>query len=249
MSIDNHHCMPEIPQQGWTEAGLQSCKSAIDIFGSLVPIFGPALSLILDANINMLREKRIEKFLQALSEYQEKIPHRILSSTEFKDAIRIGISRYLTEPSEKKRQYILNLNRSLFTTLGMRGKESPFELYFVFNDFFDQLSLPAIDCLVHFQDKFNLKGTRYDIIQFFNELHGVHGKRAFMELVNNALLEEEGMHEMPPSFTVNDGNKQKKEVEDKPIGQKIYRIQPLGGLFSDWLKTNFKTTQESNSTP
>lgn len=249
MRIDDHYGMLELPQQGWAEAGLQSCKSAIDIFGSLVPILGPTLSQILDANINTLREERIKKFLQALSEYQEKIPHQILTSEEFTDAIRAGISRYLTEPSEKKRQFILNLNRSLFTTLGMGGEGSPFQLYFVFNDFFDQLSLPAIDCLVHFQDKFNLKGTRYDIIQFFNKLHGVHGKRAFMELVNNALIEEEGMHEMPPAFTVGDDHKQKKRAEDKPIGQKIYRIQPLGGLFSDWLKTNFKDTQESNPTP
>lgn len=246
MSIDDHHGMPELPQQSWAEAGLQSCKSAIDIFGSLVPILGPTLSQILDANINTLREERIKKFLQTLSEYQEKIPHQILTSAEFTDAIRTGISRYLTEPSEKKRQFILNLNRSLFMILGRGGKGSPFKLYLVFNDFFDQLSLPAIDCLVHFQDKFNLTGTSYDIIQFFNELHGVHGKRAFMELVNNALLEEEGVYEMPPMFIVGDDKKRKKESENKPIGQKIYKIQPLGGLFSDWLKTNLKGTQESS---
>lgn len=102
MRIDDHYGMLELPQQGWAEAGLQSCKSAIDIFGSLVPILGPTLSQILDANINTLREERIKKFLQALSEYQEKIPHQILTSEEFTDAIRAGISRYLTEPSEKK---------------------------------------------------------------------------------------------------------------------------------------------------
>ena len=135
MSIDDHYSMPELPQQSWAEAGLQSCKSAIDIFGLLVPILGPTLSQILDANINTLREERIKKFLQTLYEYQEKIPHQILTSAEFTDAIRTGISRYLTEPSEKKRQFILNLNRSLFMILGRGGKVSPFELYLVFNDF------------------------------------------------------------------------------------------------------------------
>ena len=42
--------------------------------------------------------------------------------------------------------------------------------------------------------------------------------------------------------------KAQRESEDKPIGQKIYRIQPLGGLFSDWLKTNLKDTQELGPT-
>ena len=179
MGTDDHHSMPELPQQSWTEAGLQSCKSAIDIFGSLVPILGSTLSQILEANINTLREERIKKFFQTLAEYQGKIPHQILTSAEFTDAIRTGISRYLTEPSEKKRQFILNLNRSLFMILGRGGKGSPFNLYLIFNDFFDQLSLPAIDCLVHFQDKFNLTGTRYDIIQFLMN---------YMEYMENGLL-------------------------------------------------------------
>ena len=69
-----------------------------------------------------------------------------------------------------------------------------------------------------------------------------------MELVNNALLEEEGVYEMPPMFIVGDDKQRKRESEDKPIGQKIYRIQPLGGLFSDWLKTNLKDPQELGPT-
>lgn len=247
MSEDDHSIIPEFSQPSWMETGLQSCKAVSDIFGSQFPIVGPILSKFLEMNINDLQEKRIKEFLQTLAEYVEKIPKRIFTSEKFFDAIRTGVLRYINEPSEKKRQFILNMNRSLFMELGNEGQEAPFDIYFIFNDFFDQLSLPALDCLVHFQDRFSLTGTRYDIIQFFYELHEVHGKRAFMELVNNALLEEEGAYEMPPTFIVGNAEKQKKESKDMPIGQKVYKIQPLGVIFSDWLKTNLKATRPAEA--
>lgn len=68
-----------------------------------------------------------------------------------------------------------------------------------------------------------------------------------MELVNNALLEEEEAYEMPPTFIVGNAEKQKKESKDMPIGQKVYKIQPLGVIFSDWLKTNLKETRPAEA--
>lgn len=243
---DNKANVPAIPKQSKLEKWLQLGKAGADIFGSAVPILGPTLSCVLGTKIDALREERISKFLHLLAEYHEVISMQIINSDEFSDAIRVGLSKYVAEGDARKRQFIFNLNRSLFTLLASDSNSSPFPIYLVFNDLFDQLSLPALDCLVQFRKKFKIKAARYDIVTFFNELHVIHGKRAFMELMNNALLEEEGAYEMPPSFSVN----AKKTIDtpnEKPIGQRIYQIQPLGALFVDWLNTDFKEKYKSKN--
>lgn len=241
---DNKANVPAIPEQSKLEKWLQVGKAGADIFGSAVPILGSTLSCVLGAKIDALRDERINKFLRLLAEYHEEISLQIINSDDFSDAIRVGLSKYIAEGDAKKRQFILNLNRSLFTLLAKGGNGSPFPIYLVFNDFFDQLSLPALDCLVQFKKKFKIKASRYDIVKFFNELHGIHGKRAFMELMNNALLEEEGAYEMPPSFSV-DAKKAKDTTKETPISQRTYQIQPLGALFVDWLNTDFQDQPEN----
>jgi len=243
---DNKANVPAIPRQSKLEKWLQLGKAGADIFGAAVPILGPTLSCVLGTKIDALREERINKFLHLLAEYHEAIPMQIINSDDFSDAIRVGLSNYVAEGDAKKRQFILNLNRSLFTILAKDSNSSPFPIYLVFNDFFDQLSLPALDCLVQFKKKFKIKASRYDIVKFFNELHGIHGKRAFMELMNNALLEEEGAYEMPPSFSV-DAKKANDTTKEKAIGQRMYQIQPLGALFVDWLNTDFQEQPENKN--
>lgn len=244
MQDDNKTNVPVIPEPRRIEKWLQLGKAATDIFGSAVPILGPTLSCALGTKIDALREERINKFLHLLAEFHEAIPQQVINSNEFSDAIRVGISKYVAEGDERKRQFFLNLNRSLFTVLVRGGNGSPFPIYLVFNNLFDQLSLPALDCLVQFRKKFKSKASRYDIVTYFNELHGIHGKRALMELISNALLEEEGSYEMPPSFTVN-ATKAKDNTKEKSIGQRICQIQPIGALFVDWLNTDFQEQPES----
>ena len=247
---DNKINVPAIPDPSWPESAFQTGKNIADIIGSLFPIIGPMFSYYCGSHSEYLHDKRmwsaylstledrLKLFQEMFAESQKRIPTEIINSTEFKDAVRVSVTRYLGEGDEKKRLFIFNLTRSLLVQLEKVRTTSPFPIYFVFNDLFDQLSLPALDSLVQFRKQFKSKASRYDIVSFFGKLHGIHGKRAFMELLNHALLEEEGTNELPPSFTVNPVPPTDK-AKEKPIGQRMYQMQPLGAIFINWLTTDF----------
>ena len=240
--ISNEENSLQFPEESWMEVCLESVKCGNDILVSqIIPIIGPAFSYFLGKKIDALRQERFKEcFLQLLQNIRH-IQQNSIKSPEFKDALIAAFSHYANESSEKKRKFILNLNRSLCIKAADTNSEPKFDIFFIFNELFDQLSLPAVDCLVHFQDKFGLSATRYDIVEYFRSLHGVHGKRAFMELVNNSLLEGEYDNEMPPGFTfLSTEQPSLKKQDEKPKGQVVYKIQPLGIIFSNWLQAEFK---------
>lgn len=238
MELDSR--FPQIPEKSRNEDYLEKAKSIVDIFGFMIPGFSSALSVMLDKKISKMRGERFNSYINSLQEKISSLPDEILSSDKFNDAIFFAISNYMKAPSEKERIFIAHLNESFLLLLSSESNtnnekkiHSTFDLFYVFSNMFEQLSLPTIDCLIHFIDKFPKSGaTRYDILQYFNELQGIHGKRALNELLNNALIEEVGSSEMPPSFNLNQVNKS----EELPIGQRKCAIQPLGALFSDWLQ-------------
>lgn len=233
----------QFPEESWMEAFLESVKCGNDaLVQQIIPVVGPLFSYFLGKKIDTLRQERFRECFLQLFQYIRNIQQDIINSSEFRDALMAAFSHYANEPSEKKRKFIINLNRSLCIQAANSSSDTQFDIFFIFNELFDQLSLPAIDCLVHFQDKFGLSATRYDIVEYFRSLHGIHGKRAFIELVNNSLLEGEYDNEMPPKFTFSSSTEQSRLIkqDEKPKGQVIYKIQPLGAIFSDWLKSEFK---------
>lgn len=231
---------PQLPEASYFESTMEALKASSDIFGSLIPILGPSISKILEYNISSFNKKRFEAFFQGVADYVKRLPEDIINTEEFASVIKKGVKRYVEEASIEKGKLVLNVYRSYFTLLKNSNDRSRlFSIYIVFDALFDQLSLPALVCLLHFEEKFKLKGTRYDIIQYFNELQEVHAKRCFLEMINNALLEEDGIYEMPPSFS--DGLiKKQAEIKNLPLGQRVYKLTPLAGVFINWLKLTIK---------
>ncbi len=226
------------------ETTLTIIKSASDIFGSLVPILGPTLSKAIEYRLSDIQHRKFVEYIQAQADYLKNIPESLLNSDEFMDELRKEIGIYLNESSLEKRKLLINLNRSFFTILRTSDKNI-FNINRAFNDLFSQLSIPALDCLLNFQDKFPLNATRYDIIQYFNERQGILGRHCFLELETHALLEEKDVFEMPPTFCLDKNQKRLGEpANDIPLGQRCYKITPLAGVFIDWLKMDISKIKE-----
>lgn len=223
---------PEVPKTDNTQIALEHTADIANIFLSPFPIIGPSIYTYLN-NIAKERDRRkTEEFLSELEIYLYSLPRKILTSDEFVDAIKKGFSHFMDEPSRKKREYLINLNRNFLENI--KDGKPVYDIYYVLDGLFEQLSLPAIDCLVKFKAHFGSKASRYDIICFFNENHGVHGKRAFLELYYNGLIDEDGVFEMPPMFTI----QMSEEKKQPPLGQRTYKIQALGEIFVEWISKN-----------
>lgn len=235
---------PQLPNGSWGEAVLESGKAFFDIFGGYLPIAGPTVALILGREIKKRNENRLKEYLERLEEYIKLIPDDIINSDKFKDAIFYAISKYMSAPSEKERIFISHLNLMLLKSIpNTKDINRLYNMFFIFSELFSKLSLPTLDCLIAFRQKFpqdKKKPTRYEIIELFRTLSPLYADHAFLELMNNALIEEEGMAVQPSSinFQVNVTR------EEIPLGSRKYKLQPLGALFSDWLEAKCKVSKE-----
>lgn len=234
---------PQLPDESWAEAALESGKATFDIFGSWIPIAGATVSTCLGWEIKKLNQKRLKKYLDELELYIKSIPDSIIMTDEFKDAIYYAISKYMKAPSEKERIFISHLNIMLLKLIpNTKDKNGLYNTFFIFSELFSKLSLPTLDCLIALRQNFSpdKTPTRYEIIEFFRKLSPLYADLAFLELMNNALIEEEGMAVQPPSFNFQ-VNAPRGEI---PVSNRKYKLQPLGALFSDWLEAKCKVSKE-----
>lgn len=239
---DNQDNFPQLPEESWTEAGMESAEIFSNIFLSFIPILGPAISTTLGLEIKKLNDNRLRAYLKELEKYIKSIQQNIVMTDEFKDAILHAISNYMQSPSEKERIFASHLNSTFLKLLP--NAEDPkmlYDTFFVFSELFNKLSLPTLDCLISFRQKFTAsRATRYEIIEYFSTFSSLFGKHAFLELMNNSLIEEEGTTEQPPSFNLY----AKEKEEELPLGGRIYKLQPLGALFADWLEAKCEVPQD-----
>lgn len=226
--MKNKRPFPTLPEKSWGQAGLECFANLAKCF----PVLGSSIGSWLANVSEEINNKRHAEFIDHLEKYCKGLPQEILESEEFVYAVRKLFIRFTNEPSAKKRIFILHLHRSLCHKVKNNGDSSPFDIYFIFDGLFDQLSLPALDCLVAFKRRFISKAARYEIVSYFNELTSIHGKRAFLELSNNGLLAEDGLVEMPPVFSFATPQRENRET---PLGQKVYKLEPLGEIFIEWL--------------
>lgn len=97
-----------------------------------------------------------------------------------------------------------------------------------------QLSFLTLYCIKNFRKQFQgNKATRFQIVKYLGDKFPLAGKHAFMELMNNSLIQEEGTKEQPPSFDFLRNNPR----EEKALGDRVYELQPLGTIFADWIET------------
>lgn len=239
---DNQDSFPQLPEKSWTESGIELAEIFSNIFLSAIPIVGPTISTTLGLEIKKLNDNRLRAYLKKLEKYIKLIPQDIIMTDEFKDAVLHIISNYMQSKSEKERIFISNLNFTFLKLIqSSEDMKIPYDTFFVFSDLFNKLSLPTLDCLIYFRKKFtSLTATRFEIIQYFNTLSPLFGKHAFLELVNNSLIEEKGTTEQPPSFDF----QKKKNDKETPLGQRYYVLQPLGVIFSEWIEAKGEVPQD-----
>ncbi len=238
---DNHN-LPQIPRKNLTESTLERFKMIADVAQG-VPIPGNVIpSIVIGRILDSFREKRVEKGFEDIIKYIEMISEKILRLEEFKDAAILVVTNYEEAPSAEVRELVSILNKSLFEKLS-NSEDDPkpvFDNFILFSKLLRQLSFPALYCLKNFRNEFpKLKATRFEIVNYLQERFPLAGKHAFMELVNNSLIEEEGAKEQPPSFEY----LKKRQREEKTLGQRYYELQPLGTIFSEWIEAKGKVPQ------
>jgi hypothetical protein len=228
----------EFPEEGALEASVRSLKSATDIFIS-IPIFGPMISTALSNVLSDMYQRRIDDFAREINDILHTLPEQIYQSEEFAEGIKRGFFRYINEGQTEKRKAVLNLTKSFLKLLDDE-KEKIFSLYALFDDLLVKLSLPALDCLLNFEDKFKIQSNKELIVNYFLEKHPLHGRRCFMELTGDTLLEEVEPYRPALSFTTPE--QPPKVIADS---EKIFKLSPLAAVFLCWLRNEVtKTTPD-----
>lgn len=232
MSDDNKE-LPQIPNESMGESILGLTKSVIDSIQILISPLGAA-SNIAGAAYDKLRYERLQKGITDFAKFSGKISDKVLQLEEFKDAFYMALNNYVEAPSAKVREIVSSLNQSLFEKLSVNENDPThlFDNFILFSMMLRQLSFPALYCTKNFEKQFGgRKATRFQIVNYLEETFHLSGKRAFMELVNNSIIQEEGTKEQPPSF----GFLKNNQREEKALGDRIYELQHLGVIFADWI--------------
>ena len=229
----------EYPEASYAETSLQTIKSFVDIFGSLVPvpIIAPTIAKCIEYSLSSMQEKRVRELVDAIKQHILDMPEEIYKSEEFAEALKKCISRYVNEGSKEKRQLLVNMNKSLME-LFPTDKEKVFNLYLIFDELFMQLSLPSLQALMHFEEHLKVKAAKGHIIEYLLATQAIHARRCFSELVSQGLLEEDGEYRLP-TFNL----QPQKVVDDL---DRVYRISPLAGVFLAWLRHELDRHKDDN---
>lgn len=218
---------------GVCESALGLLKCAVDLLQFPLSPLG-AISNILGAAHDRIRDERLQKGIGDLVKYSAMISEKIWRLEEFKDVFYIVLNNYVEAPSERVREIVSSLHQSLFEKLSA-SEDDPrplFDNFILFSMLLRQLSFPALYCIKNFREQFGgKKATRFQIVKYLHDKFPLAGKHAFMELVNNSIIQEEGTTEQPPSFDF----LRNKPREEKPLGDRIYELQHLGVIFADWI--------------
>lgn len=240
---ETHNELPQIQNTGIGESVLGLLKCSIDLLQFPTSPIG-AIANIFGAAHDRIRDERLQKGIDDLVKYSGMISEKVWRLEEFKDIFCMVLNNYVEAPSGKIRELVASLHQSLFEKLSASedDPESLFDNFILFSKLLRGLSFPALYCIKNFRVQFGgKKATRFQIVKYLQDKFPLAGKHAFMELVNNSIIQEEGTTEQPPSFDF----LRNKPREEKALGDRVYELQPLGAIFADWINAKGDIPKDS----